>query len=120
MAHNPGGVEALVNALGEWKPRRPLHALVGILNDKDWRTMLQELRTVAERIWLTDPPTAPPDRRWNLQEVARESGAGLSVQRDFDRALREAQEGAKTILVTGSFHTVGDALSRLPGFAPLG
>jgi hypothetical protein len=24
------------------------------------------------------------------------------------------------VLVTGSFHTVGDAMARLPGFQPLG
>jgi hypothetical protein len=28
-------------------------------------------------------------------------------------------EGAATVIVTGSFHTVGDALARLPGFAPV-
>jgi hypothetical protein len=42
------------------------------------------------------------------------------IEPDFDRALQEVQDGAGTILVTGSFHTVGDALARLPGFAPLG
>lgn len=42
------------------------------------------------------------------------------IQPDFDRALEECQEGAGTVLVTGSFHTVGDALARLPGFTPLG
>jgi hypothetical protein len=30
------------------------------------------------------------------------------------------QEGAATALVTGSFHTVGDALAALPAFAPVG
>jgi folylpolyglutamate synthase/dihydropteroate synthase len=37
----------------------------------------------------------------------------------FDRAMGLAQEGAGSVLVTGSFHTVGDALGRLPGFAPI-
>jgi folylpolyglutamate synthase/dihydropteroate synthase len=42
------------------------------------------------------------------------------VQPDFDLALQDVQRGAGTVLVTGSFHTVGDALARLPGFTPLG
>jgi folylpolyglutamate synthase/dihydropteroate synthase len=42
------------------------------------------------------------------------------VERDFAAALAAARAGAETVLVTGSFHTVGDALARLPGFAPLG
>jgi folylpolyglutamate synthase/dihydropteroate synthase len=43
-----------------------------------------------------------------------------TVEPDFERALHDIQEGAETVLVTGSFHTVGDAMARLPGFAPVG
>jgi folylpolyglutamate synthase/dihydropteroate synthase len=32
---------------------------------------------------------------------------------DFHAALAEVQRGAGTILVTGSFHTVGDVMSEL-------
>jgi dihydrofolate synthase / folylpolyglutamate synthase len=35
------------------------------------------------------------------------------VLRDFDRALVRAAEWGATVLVTGSFHTVGDAMARL-------
>jgi hypothetical protein len=42
------------------------------------------------------------------------------VAPQFDRALHDVQDGAASIVVTGSFHTVGDAMARLPGFAPLG
>ena len=120
VAHNPGGIDALLIALSEAKVPRPLHALVGILGDKDWREMLKRLREEMDRIWLTDPPSAPEDRRWDIEAAARETGGGVTVERDFDRALLACQHGAGSVLVTGSFHTVGDALSRLPGFAPLG
>jgi len=44
---------------------------------------------------------------------ARDRGWSAEVIRDFDRALvRGASQGA-TVLVTGSFHTVGDAMARL-------
>ena len=39
---------------------------------------------------------------------------------DFSRAVDRVQDSAATMIVTGSFHTVGDALARLPGFAPVG
>ncbi len=120
VAHNPNGVDALLEALAEFLPRRPLHALVGILGDKDWRGMLERLRGAADRIWLTNPPTAPHERQWDLHAVADEVGLDCVIQPDFDSALRQVQPGAETILVTGSFHTVGDAFARLPGFAPLG
>ena len=120
VAHNPNGVEALVTALREARPARPIHALVGILGDKDWATMLGRLGEVVDRIWVTNPPTAPPDREWKLAEVGQRMGPAVRVEPGFDIALQEVQGSAGTILVTGSFHPVGDALARIPGFAPLG
>ena len=35
------------------------------------------------------------------------------LERDFDRAIDIASGLAATVLVTGSFHTVGDAMTRL-------
>ena len=114
VAHNPDGVAALVATLAGSPPPRPLHAVVGILADKDWRAMLEALRPAVDALWVTDPPSAPRERRLDLGQVD-----GL-VEPDFGRALLCAGAGAGTVLVTGSFHTVGDAMARLPGFAPLG
>ena len=118
VAHNESGVEVLVEALAAAHPPRPLHALVGILADKPWASMLRRLASVADAVWVTDPPSAPADRKWNVQAAG--AAARAMVEPDFDRALCSAQQGAGTVLVTGSFHTVGDAMARLPGFAPLG
>lgn len=120
VAHNPPGIAALIETLGAHGPRRPFHALVGILQDKDWRTMLTSLKTVVDRLWVTQPPTAPSSRQWDLEAVRRAFGTQFRIEPDFDRALEGVQAGAETVLVTGSFHTVGDAMARLPGFAPLG
>ena len=129
VAHNPDGIGALVAALEAEQPQRPLHGVVGILGDKDWRAMLEQLLGATDGLWLTDPPSAPAERRWDLTEVGRTVGRlggqerahpRVIVQPDFDRALIDARIGAGTVLVTGSFHTVGNALGRLPGFAPLG
>jgi dihydrofolate synthase/folylpolyglutamate synthase len=35
------------------------------------------------------------------------------VEEDFDDAISTASSLAATVLVTGSFHTVGDAMARL-------
>ena len=119
VAHNPAGIDALMRACaGEGLPR-PVHALVGILSDKDWRTMLDRIEQLADRVWAVMPPSAPVDRRWRLAEV-RVAYPRITVEPDFDRALASVPVGAATVLVTGSFHTVGDAMARLPGFAPLG
>jgi len=118
VAHNPDGMRVLVDALVGHAPPRPLHALVGIRNDKDWRPMLERLAPVVDRLVLTVPPSIPVLQRWSVSDVA--AGPVAQIEPDFDTALRVVQDGAATVLVTGSFHTVGDALSRLPGFAPVG
>jgi dihydrofolate synthase / folylpolyglutamate synthase len=123
VAHNPDGARALVAALGSAAPRRPVVAVVAVLRDKAWREMLEVLGGAVEHLVLTCAPSAPPDRAWNLEEVAawaRERGLAASVQPDFDAALDDARRLGETVLVTGSFHTVGDALCRLPGAPPLG
>lgn len=118
VAHNLPAFESLAGVIAEELPPRPVHALVGILRDKEWDAMLEIMASIVDRLWLTIPPSAPPERRWDLDEVRRSVPAAL--QPDFAKALDEVQRGAATVLVTGSFYTVGDALARLPGFPPLG
>ncbi len=123
VAHNPDGMQVLVATLRDYRPPRPLHALVGIRNDKDWQPMLSLLAPEVDRLVLTVAPSVAPERRWLLQDVARwaraQGSGGFAVEPDFARAVETVQEGAETMLVTGSFHTVGDVLARLPGFAPV-
>lgn len=118
VAHNPDGMRVVAQALAQSARsiRRPLHALVGIRNDKDWRAMLDSLRPLLDRLTLTVPPSIPLMQRWSIEDM----GPDVWFEPDFERALHDIQEGAGTILVTGSFHTVGDAMARLPGFAPVG
>ncbi len=125
VAHNPDGMDILVSALEEARPRRPLHALVGIRNDKEWRPMLERILPSVDRLILTVAPTVPDHQRWLARDLAgwadeRVIGQPVVFEPDFTRALEMVQEGAATTLVTGSFHTVGDVLAALPGFAPVG
>lgn len=118
VAHNPDGVSVVAEAIRSADPPfpRPLHALVGIRSDKNWRAMLRVLSPVIERLTLTVPPSIPVMQRWAVEDM----GPDVFFEPDFERALHDVQENAGTILVTGSFHTVGDAMARLPGFAPVG
>jgi dihydrofolate synthase/folylpolyglutamate synthase len=127
VAHNPDGFRVLVYTLIEHKPRRPVHAVVGIRKDKDWRAMLDLLSPAVEQLVLTIPPSMPAGQRWSWTEIAAWSteherrhtpkSAAVVFEEDFARALQTADQNAGTVLVTGSFHTVGDAMARVPGFA---
>jgi dihydrofolate synthase/folylpolyglutamate synthase len=118
VAHNTEGTATLLDALAQMGPPRPVHALVGILRDKEWPQMLRQVAARVDRLWATVPPSAPPERAWDLAAVRRAAPAAI-VEADFEQALADVQRGAATVVVTGSFHTVGDAVARLPGFAPL-
>ena len=123
VAHNPDGVRALVAALEAAAPPRPFAAVVSVLRDKAWREMLGLLGRAVDRLVVTCAPSAPADRAWDLAEVeawAAREGLTVAAQPDFDRALEAASRKSATVLVTGSFHTVGDAMRRLPGAPPLG
>ena len=78
--------------------------------------MMANLAPHVSRFLLTIPPTAPAARVWNLDEVKRfadDASIGAEVATDFDAALARASTMGETTLVTGSFHTVGDAMARL-------
>jgi dihydrofolate synthase/folylpolyglutamate synthase len=116
VAHNPAGAAVLASTLAAIAPPKPIVAVLSVLSDKDWRGIMDALAPAVERFILTNAPTAPPSRAWSIPEplnYARERGWNAEVIRDFDRALvRGAADGA-TVLITGSFHTVGDAMARL-------
>jgi dihydrofolate synthase / folylpolyglutamate synthase len=118
VAHNAAGMRALADALIALRPPRPVAAVVGVLGDKDWLAMLGPLAGVADRLILTVPPGAPADRRWDPDAVlAALPALPAIVHHDFATALSSAPREGASVVVTGSFHTVGDALRAL-GRAP--
>jgi dihydrofolate synthase/folylpolyglutamate synthase len=116
VAHNPDGSRVLVETLRQVRPPSPIAAVLCVLSDKDWRGVMRELSAEVAHLVLTEAPTAPSSRAWDLAEAAqyaREHEMPCSVVRDFDDAMRCADDLGATVLITGSFHTVGDAMARL-------
>lgn len=116
VAHNPEGAAVLADTLVEVQPSAPVVALFSVLGDKDWRQMLETLATQVSRFVATIAPSAPAGRVWRLDEVqqfAADRGILMEIVADFDAALARASTEGETTLVTGSFHTVGDAMARL-------
>lgn len=113
VAHNVDGMKSLVKTLSDVKPASPVIAVVGILADKDWRGMLDVLAPAVQSVVLVEPPSAPQSRAWNGKEAesyARSKGIEAAFDSDFNAALKRASSTSGTTLITGSFHTVGDAL----------
>jgi dihydrofolate synthase/folylpolyglutamate synthase len=120
VAHNPDGIRALITALEAMRQPRPIHGLVSILGDKEWPEMLVQLDRVLDQGVLTVAPTAA-GRGWNTDWLRRwlrapdrpPARASWTLIPDFTEALEVVQRGAATVLVTGSFHTVGDVMQAL-------
>jgi len=116
VAHNPDGARTVAETIRAVNPPSPRTALVAVLADKDWRGIIRELAPAVDRFVFTNAPSAPAERRWDPAEAhsfAKARGIEADLEPDMDAALALGQERSETLLVTGSFHTVGDAMSRL-------
>jgi dihydrofolate synthase / folylpolyglutamate synthase len=119
VAHNPAGAETLAAALDDLPGLpRPLVVVAGILADKDWEGILRPLLDRVDAAILTVPASAPAARLWSPHAAAAALSAHpvrIRVIDDLPRALERASTLAPhgTVLVTGSVHTVGEALAFL-------
>jgi dihydrofolate synthase/folylpolyglutamate synthase len=117
VAHNPAGVAALVDALDSIDLPRPVVLIAAILSDKAWETMLPPLLARADAAILTVAESAPESRRWDPELVSRSLDAPISIRviPALGDALMRAETLAPygTLVVTGSVHTVGDALGAM-------
>ncbi|MFN8572586.1 MAG: folylpolyglutamate synthase/dihydrofolate synthase family protein [Gemmatimonadaceae bacterium] len=116
VAHNADGATVLTRTLRALGVDRPLVGIVCVLADKDWQSILDALSPAVDEFVLVNAPTAPTSRMWRLSEAyayARSRGWSARMDEDFDHALDSASKGGGTVLITGSFHTVGDAMARL-------
>jgi dihydrofolate synthase/folylpolyglutamate synthase len=116
VAHNPAGAHAVGETIRALDSPHPRTALVAVLADKDWRGIIRELAPTVDRFLFTNAPSAPPERRWDpteAQSFAKAQGFEADMEPDIDAALARGEKQSGTLLVTGSFHTVGDAMLRL-------
>jgi dihydrofolate synthase / folylpolyglutamate synthase len=116
-AHNPEGVAAQVESLGEpfAAGRSPVVAVVSILDDKDAAGMLKALLPACDALVFTSShnPRALPAP--TLQSLARQlEGPPAEIVRDPSAALQHARQlagPAGIVLATGSIYLVADLLA---------
>jgi dihydrofolate synthase/folylpolyglutamate synthase len=114
-AHNPEGMAALVESLPDVAGgRKPLVAVVSILDDKDAAAMLRVLLPLCDALICTtshNPRALPPP---TLESLARQlNGPPAEIVRGPGAALARAREMARrggAVLATGSIYLVADLL----------
>lgn len=116
VAHNPDAARTVAESIHALNAPAPRTALIAVLADKDWKGIVRALAPAVDRFVFTTAPSAPPERRWEPSQAhafAQSQGFESRLEPDLDKALESARKSGETVLVTGSFHTVGDVMSRL-------
>jgi dihydrofolate synthase / folylpolyglutamate synthase len=112
-AHNPASAKKLADAIREMMPfYSRLILIIGVLCDKDYRRILEELVPLAAHVVATKPQYARALDARTLAAEIRSRGASVETAGTLDDAVGRARAAAAPedlVLVTGSLYTVGDA-----------
>lgn len=117
-AHNPQGIEALVQALIAEGARLPprKHLVFAALDDKDVASMLAPLLPQVDSVIVTRPEGQ--SRARDPQQLAALLPGALALE-PVSAALAEAETRARAdggfVLVAGSLYLVGEVLRRIEG-----
>jgi dihydrofolate synthase / folylpolyglutamate synthase len=112
VAHNPDAAEKLCTTLKEHFHGRRICIVAGIMKDKDYTAMMALYSGVADHIICTQPSTERAAPAWLLAEVS--TGCETSVCPEVNQAVVTAlQRPEHVVCITGSFFTVGEAVTYL-------
>jgi dihydrofolate synthase/folylpolyglutamate synthase len=116
VAHNPPAMKIIKESLQELFPEKRLLVVLGILSDKNYAGMLNEVGRFARVIYLTKPITErAADPKLLASEVSKQ-GLDFKVIPVVREAYRYALSQARPeeiVLVTGSHYTVGEVMAAL-------
>ncbi len=116
VAHNPPAMKIIKENLQELFPEKRFLVVLGILSNKNYVEMLNEVGRFAKVIYLTKPIT---ERAADPELLAREvskQGSNFKVIPVVKEAYKYALSQARpeeVVLVTGSHYTVGEVMAAL-------
>ncbi len=107
-AHNPHGMRALKEYIGSrFRDRRKI-LVFGVMKDKDYEGMLNEILPLFDVLIMTKPRIERALSPRYLQDYA----PGAVITESVEDGLKEARNAAKDddiIVITGSIYTIGEA-----------
>ncbi len=111
-AHNPAGAHVLKESLEKEFEYKRLILIIGIMRDKNYKSILQTLAPIADHLILTQPNIPRAASPGLLQKALERNGEKVEivegVQRAIDRGLSMASS-EDLLCITGSLYTVGEA-----------
>ncbi len=119
VAHNAPAMEMLRKNLKLYFPSRQMNAVVGILNDKDYKSMIEIIAPIFRRIYLTSPRNERAKAPFEIYDwaVRRYDNIGFikEIEEATDLCTNISKKENAISVITGSFYTVGFARSFLRG-----
>ena len=118
-AHNPAGVEYLIQSLREQFSYGHLHVIWGSMGDKEYGEMLQRVAELADTLYLTradsERSAMPADLATALGPMVEKPVAQFSeLARALDAVLQRAKAD-DLVVVAGSLYLVGEFRKLLVG-----
>ena len=88
-AHNPEGIKAGIEALHTYHPDAPVTVLFSVMKDKEYRDMVEDLKTIATHIVFTEVDMARAEKAETLKQLC-EPDTCLAIK-DLKAAYQKAQ-----------------------------
>jgi dihydrofolate synthase/folylpolyglutamate synthase len=119
-AHTPYSIQKLCASLCNYFPDRRIHFIIGILRDKDARSMLEAVASLATSVTLCDMPArraTPAEQLLSLWNDMSSPHVMPTIAASLDEALARVRAHARAedvICITGSLHLVAEAQEAQP------
>lgn len=119
VAHNTPAMKMLSKNLNTYFPRRKINAVIGILNDKDYKGMINSIVSGIERLYITTPHSPRAADPFEIYSWAAQKYNNIGFMRNIEDAVNSCLDICKrensVMVVSGSFYTVGVARTFLTG-----
>ena len=118
-AHNAPAMKVLVQNLKKYFPSKNVNAVMGILNDKDYKSMIEEVAPAVKKFYITSPMSERATNPFDIYMWAAKAYDNVGFVKDVKDAVSMCHDMSKeenaVMLVSGSFYTVGAARTFLTG-----
>lgn len=106
--HNPQGISVAKKSIETYFGNEKILLLTGLMGDKDYSCMVNELAPLTERVYTVTPNNPRSLPAYELAEVYRSVGANAipfqTVASAVDTAMRDAQRENRPLFILGSLY----------------
>jgi len=114
VSHNPGGFERTFKFIKRFFPVEKIYAIVGLQNDKDYRTIGKILSSNTRKVWVTrlnSFKSLEPEKLFEIITTEGGSAELLSSLAQFPEIFRRIELDS-VILIIGSHFLAGSFLQK--------